>query len=135
MRGENRHCPGRSTLGLNFTVPDNRRYMIMSQKMDIPVVHSFFSFRNTLFCCARLDIKDEKVLKPGSPSLIPWMTKFRALVKSIQTVSILFVLQCFKRKVIQLSMLKMDHRLLYIHVIVTRIWISIPCRCLVQDAS
>lgn len=70
----------------------------MSQKMDIPVIHSFFSFRNTLFCCARPIIKDEKVLKPGSPSLTGWMTKFRALVKSIQTVSILFALQCFKRK-------------------------------------
>lgn len=62
----------------------------MSQKMDIPVIHSFFSFRNTLFCCARPIIKDEKVLKPWSPSLIGWTTKFRALVESTQTVSIFF---------------------------------------------
>lgn len=92
------HCPERRTFGLHFTVLDNRRYMIMSQKMDIPVIHTFFSFRNTLFCCARPVIKDEKVLKSGSPSLIPWMTKFRALVKSTHTVFLLFLLQCFKRK-------------------------------------
>lgn len=57
-----------------------------------------FSFRNILFCCAGPVIKGEEGLKPGSPSLIPWITKFRALVKGMQTVSTPFVLQCFKRK-------------------------------------
>lgn len=37
------HCPGRRTFGLNFAVLDNSRYMIMSQKINIPIIHSFLA--------------------------------------------------------------------------------------------
>jgi len=71
-------CLGRSTFGLDFTVLSSRRYRIMSQKTDILGIHSFFSFRNTAFCCAKgtlffllkTELKDEKILEPGSPSFI-----------------------------------------------------------------
>lgn len=60
------------------------------------------------------------------------MTRTRTLGKCTQTVSILFVLSCFKRKEwFNYPLSKRTTDFLYIYVTTTRLWISIPWRCLV----